>query len=128
MLTRTFISDPAGYDALALEFEDIVNMAEEIVQFRATSPESWLGSCFELGIANPLYLVASRCRETDIKGKAIELLRIATVQEELGVHGPSSEIAGWIRELDQEGVLPSADDVFGGMGSMPVRKAISIRS
>jgi hypothetical protein len=31
MLTRTFISDPAGYDALALEFEDIVNMAEEIV-------------------------------------------------------------------------------------------------
>jgi hypothetical protein len=72
--------------------------------------------------------VASRCRETDIKGKAIELLRIATVQEELGVHGPSSEIAGWIRELDQEVVLPSADDVFGGMGSMPVRKAISIRS
>ena len=57
MLARTCISDPAGYDALALEFEDIVNMAEEIVQFRATSPESWLGSCFELGIANPLYLV-----------------------------------------------------------------------
>ena len=117
MLAGTFISDPAGYDALGPEFADIVSISQDIVEFRENG-EAWPGASFELGIANSLFLVASRCRDQEIKGKAIELLRSATVQEEFGIRGPSAEVAGWIRELDQEGSLlqGASDDVFTGMG------------
>ena len=101
MLLNSLSRDENFLDRFLPEYKEVVELADEIMN----SPFFETGSFkFDLGIVNPLRLVAKWCREGHTRRRALKLLRDGKVREGLydGLNMATSQ--GWVMQLEEEGM------------------------
>jgi hypothetical protein len=88
------------YDMFDNEFQSIVSLSKKLLQRRVVSP--W-GDSFsiEMGVVQPLYITAIKCRVSDIRAAAIELLSSVPRPEGIWNGQIMSKIAGKVRQMEE---------------------------
>lgn len=82
MLSGTFFSTETAYDNFFREFKTIVTLSEMILPYILSTYDGAAPRFhFDIGIVAALYLVGSRCRNYDVRTRAIELLFSANIRE-----------------------------------------------
>lgn len=94
------------YDSFLNEFRYIVRAAERLVTACEANPSAINSSRFSLdiGIVPPLHVVATKCREPNIRRKAIDLLFRSPRQEGMWDGVLSARIGRWIMSCEEDGL------------------------
>lgn len=99
------------YDNHVTEYEYIVTTAEEIIELLVQKPDRGLFS-FDLGITIPLFATVERCRDPNIRRRALKAMHAGPKQE--GTWGPGAALAAekWM-EFEESGLghVEKASDV-----------------
>ncbi|KIW16552.1 hypothetical protein PV08_03740 [Exophiala spinifera] len=94
-------------------FELIANLAHELLQYWRTEPHQYSSLfSFDLGITPPMFFVASRCRNSKIRRKALGVMLLSPFY-----HGTWSDrytglCAQRIIEIEEESQQPSGDNMY----------------
>lgn len=63
------------FDDYTPRFRSIIDLAGELVQYWKKTPQDYgLLFSFDLGITPPMFFVASRCRDSQVRRKAVDLM------------------------------------------------------
>jgi hypothetical protein len=91
------------YDMFDNEFQSIVSLSSELLRKRLASP--W-GDSFsiEMGVVQPLYITAIKCRVSDIRAAAIELLGLVPRPEGIWNGQIMAKIADKVRQMEEAGI------------------------
>ncbi|KAG4025119.1 hypothetical protein MFRU_066g00220 [Monilinia fructicola] len=94
------------YDSFMNDFRYIVEAAELLVT-RSEATPSVLNSSrfsFDIGVVPPLHVVATKCREPNIRRKAVDLLFRTPRQEGMWDGVLSARIGRWIISCEEDGL------------------------
>jgi len=83
------------------EMEEMVSLGEKITAFTLANGGRTTSFCLDMGIIIPLYTVASKCRYSIIRQKAIALLRSIPRQEGLWNSRLVARVAERIMEIEE---------------------------
>lgn len=101
MLLSSLFGDESNLDRFLPEYRSVISLAKEI----ASSPSFEVNKFkFDIGIVNPVRLVAKWCREPQTRREAIGLLRGSAVREGLYDGLVMAKTQGFIMELEEEGM------------------------
>lgn len=148
ILTTTLNSSVSALEALTPSFARIIALAETLLgpisrgtslntvasqspSPAATPPMATLPKCtFDLGVIQPLYFTALRCRSSSLRWRAISLLRCAPLREGIWGAAMTARMAQRIVEIEEEtgallvnrpgereGAVPVHEDKFIGLGA-----------
>jgi hypothetical protein len=92
-----------NYDKFETEFKEIITLSESFAMVNKEMKDPWHTFTMELGIVQPLYYAASKCRHRSIRRRAIQALKEAGTE---GIwEGPIvALIAQRVIEIEEEGV------------------------
>jgi Fungal specific transcription factor domain len=99
------------FDAFDDTFKSIVRLAEELFGNDFASPAAKTFS-MEMGIIQPLYITALKCRITHVREKAISLLLAVPNREGVWNSLVLVNIAERIREIEEEGLERSFLEIY----------------
>ncbi|KUJ17507.1 uncharacterized protein LY89DRAFT_668827 [Mollisia scopiformis] len=109
MLSGSFFTTETAYDVFSREFKAIVTLSETILPYILSSYEGAAPRFhFEIGIVAALYLVGSRCRDYNVRTRAIELLFSSNIREGVWDALSVAHMAKWIRDIEMEGLEKGA--------------------
>lgn len=94
-----FYNDQLAYDAYISDFTQIIDLGSKIVQDPAFSTE-WGKFSVDIGVVQPLYYVACRCRHPILRRRAISLLYRAG-REGVWDGEAMSAVASWVMEREE---------------------------
>ncbi|KOS48285.1 hypothetical protein ACN38_g701 [Penicillium nordicum] len=101
------------FDYYLETFRFIVNLTEEILEiWKVASQQFSLLFSFDLGITPPMFLVASRCRDTGIRWKAVNLMFHSTLYHGVWRDQYSGLCAQRIVELEEHGLERIGEYVY----------------
>ncbi|RAL59201.1 hypothetical protein DID88_006656 [Monilinia fructigena] len=94
------------YDSFMNDFQYIVGAAELLVTRSEATPSAINSSRFnfDIGIVPPLHVVATKCREPNIRRKAVGLLFRSPRQEGMWDGVLSARIGRWIISCEEDGL------------------------
>ncbi|APA14856.1 hypothetical protein SS1G_06907 [Sclerotinia sclerotiorum 1980 UF-70] len=94
------------YDSFMNDFQYIVQAAEKLVTTFEPNPSAINSSrfSFDIGIVPPLHVVATKCREPNIRRKALDLLFRTPRQEGMWDGVLSARIGLWICGCEEDGL------------------------
>lgn len=101
-LAGAFMVKDTEYDAYLPEYTRIVELSEEIYPYLAQESDSMYR--FFLGIVYPLSAVGFRCRNSHIRGRAIDLLQRGPYREGIWDAMSVGHLTDWIRRVEEEGM------------------------
>ncbi|KAE9371411.1 hypothetical protein N431DRAFT_426074 [Stipitochalara longipes BDJ] len=105
MLSGTFFTTESSYDVFLPEFTAIVNLAETILPYLASSHQGGDPRfSVDIGIVPGIFLVASRCRFDHVRQRAIEMLFSCHLREGIWDALAVAHVAKWLRSLELEGL------------------------
>lgn len=106
------------YDSFMNEFRYIIQAAEKLTATCEANPSSINTSrfSFDIGLVPPLHVVATKCREPNIRRKAVELLFRNPRQEGMWDGRLSGRIGRWIMTCEEDGL-----DISGKLESPNVQ-------
>lgn len=84
----------------------------------------------DLGIVPPLYVVATKCRDSSIRRRAIQLLRSSSRREGMWDSQLSGLIGEWVASIEEEplpGEDPASPEAWGG-GHVPPERRVMVCS
>ena len=102
MLLSSLFGDESSLDRFMPEYREVVASARAISGSQYFQMQKFK---FDLGIVNPLRLVAKWCREGGTRREAIGLLRESRVREGLYDGLIMAGVQEWIMELEEEGLV-----------------------
>ncbi|KAG9228504.1 hypothetical protein BJ875DRAFT_489804 [Amylocarpus encephaloides] len=102
-LARTFFPPETAYDAFIEEFRAVVDLSYSVVPYLMTSTGNTSMFRFDIGIIPALSQTAMLCRDSGIRGRAIDLL-LSTPGYREGIWESLAmgTINSWIRDLEEE--------------------------
>jgi hypothetical protein len=104
---KTSLASPGeiNFDTFQSEFDDIVNLANSLAEVNKEFNEPWNHFTMELGIVQPLYYAASKCRHRSTRRRAVKALKAAGTE---GIwEGPIiGIIAERVMQLEEKGLGP----------------------
>jgi hypothetical protein len=114
-LAAAFMTSHVEYDAFLPEYTSIVELAEEIYPYQASTGapskqnpnlNSKAGHLFrfDLGIIYPLSSVGFRCRNSKVRGRAIALLKRSSFREGIWDSQTVGCLTDWIRKIEEQGM------------------------
>jgi hypothetical protein len=106
-ISTLFYRDEIAYDAFQKEFSQIISLATTVV--RATPSNQRFSFAVDIGIVEPLFRVAFKCRHPVIRRQAIDLLERAG-REGIWDGQAQAAAARWIMAQEEEGL--EDDDTF----------------
>jgi hypothetical protein len=111
-LNRTLLDDQTGWDQFIPLFNQVVSLAEEIIDHTPKTPR-YPSFSLDMGVVGPLYLVSSRCRDPIIRRKAISLLKSRCMQEGVWNSIVTAKVAERVVEIEEAGLgeVKSCSDV-----------------
>lgn len=138
LFLMTFSDNESSFDMFLPHFKKIVSLAEEVVgdeereamakrcpnpqfcQHQSGHPDIFGGGEWtakhikpsfsaDLGIVPPLYLVATKCRDSTIRRQAIQLLMSSARREGMWDSELIARIGMWIMAIEEEGMTPPGD-------------------
>ncbi|KAB8289496.1 hypothetical protein EYC80_010657 [Monilinia laxa] len=94
------------YDSFMNDFRYIVGAAELLVTRSEVTPSAINSSrfSFDIGIVPPLHVVATKCREPNMRRKAVDLLFRSPRQEGMWDGVLSARIGRWIISCEEDGL------------------------
>lgn len=101
IVAAVVFEEETSYDQFAPEFREIVHLIKLSQKYNNT----WARAMsFELGLASPLFLVTTKCRDRLLRREAISIMR--SLPDE-GSWDPEvvAILATWLMEVEEEGVL-----------------------
>lgn len=101
-LAGAFMIKDTEYDIYLPEYTTIVELAEEIYPYLTQKSHSMYRSF--LGIVYPLSAVGFRCRNSYIRGRAIDLLQRGPYREGIWDALSVGRLTDWIRSIEEEGM------------------------
>ncbi|CZR56576.1 uncharacterized protein PAC_06465 [Phialocephala subalpina] len=111
MLSGAFFTTETAYDTFFREFKAIVTLSETILPYILSTYEGAAPRFhFDIGIVAALYLVGSRCRDYEVRSRAIELLFEANIREGVWDALSVAHMGRWIRDIEMEG-LDAGDQI-----------------
>lgn len=90
------------YDTLTPQFEAIVELSTSIHGYRKFSSERSGVYPFDFGIIPGLFTVGARCRDHDIRTRAIDLMSASHYREGFWDSLAAAGIARWLRDVEEE--------------------------
>ncbi|KAJ5164959.1 uncharacterized protein N7500_006789 [Penicillium coprophilum] len=114
IITGTYYTaEETTFDDYHETFQFIVTLTEEILEiWKVTSQQFSLMFSFDLGITPPMFLVASRCRDSQIRRKAIHLMFQSTLYRGIWRDQYSGLCAQRIVELEEQGLKRIGESVY----------------
>ncbi|TVY16679.1 hypothetical protein LARI1_G006301 [Lachnellula arida] len=115
MLTRTKVDDQMDWDVFCPMFRKIVSLAEDILKLDLKPTEGTPTYCMEMSLVRPLFEVTCRCRDPNIRRRAISLLRNSRREEGVWHAFPTSRVAQRVLDIEEAGLLDvrCCEDVLG---------------
>lgn len=105
MLSGTFFTSESSYDVFLPEFTAIINLAEIVLPYLASSHQGGDPRfSVDIGVVPGIFLVASRCRFDDVRKRAIEMLFSCDLREGIWDALAVAHVAKWLRSLELEGL------------------------
>ena len=101
MLLSSLFGDESSLDRFLPEYKEVVALASEVTRSKFFKPSKYK---FDLGIVNPLRMVAKWCREPRTRREAIGLLRESGVREGIYDGLIMARTQEYIMELEEEGM------------------------
>ncbi|ESZ91082.1 hypothetical protein SBOR_8545 [Sclerotinia borealis F-4128] len=94
------------YDSFMNDFQYIVRAAELLIIKSEANPSASISSrfSFDIGIVPPLHVVATKCREPNIRRRAVKLLFRSPRQEGMWDGILSARICRWIISCEEDGL------------------------
>lgn len=105
MLTGSVMRDETLYDTCETHFESIFTAAETIMNTKKRE------FSLDMVLISPLYLVALKCRKTEIRSRALELLQ-ATSLEGAWEGQVNYKIGEIVSDMEQNGALVQSVTIF----------------
>ena len=99
-LKRTLDDDQTLWDGFCPVFDEIVNLAAEVVRHEAGVPYF----CLDLGIIGPVFEFVSRCRDPIIRRKAIAVLKSTSRQEGVWNSFLTAKVAERLVGIEERGL------------------------
>jgi hypothetical protein len=118
MLLSSLTGDESSLDRFLPQYREVVSLARRISGSPFFQVQKFK---FDLGIVNPLRLVAKWCREGKVRREAITLLRESKVREGLYDGLIMAKTQEWIMLLEEEGL------VADGKGNLVIPEAMRWR-
>ena len=114
IITGTYdTAEEVIFDDYLEVFQSIVNLTKEILErWKVASQQFSLLFSFDLGITPPMFLVASRCRDSQTRWKAVSLMFQPTFYHGVWRDQYSGLCAQRIVELEEEGLERIGDSVY----------------
>ena len=160
LFLMTFHDSEAAFDAFRPQFALIVDLATEVVGdeerraaakrcpdparcvHRMLAPDSsGTGGRYrafhikpsfsaDLGIVPPLYVVATKCRDSDIRRSAIQLLRSSSRREGMWDSQLSGLIGEWVASIEEEPLASeeAASPEWGAVRHVPADRRVMVCS
>lgn len=138
----TFETDETYLDGYSADFEQLLNLAETVIDYQGQTPDQ--ATChddetrrglesnappylaqpqaqfaFDTTIIYPLFYVGTRCRISSVRRRAIALLRSTNRREGLWDSGLAAKVAQLVMEIEEEGREAG--------GEIPEAKRITLR-
>jgi hypothetical protein len=118
-LAAVFMASDLEYDAFLPEYTAIVELAEQVYPYLSPSSSSNQSSNvdanpsqglfrFDLGVVYPLSSVGFRCRDSNVRGRAISLLGRSSYREGIWDAVTVACLTDWIRKVEEEGMDENA--------------------
>jgi hypothetical protein len=107
------------WDQFMPQMKEMVALGEKIISFTLANGGQTTVFCLDMGIIIPLYTVASKCRDSTIRRKAIALLRSTSRQEGLWNSWLVARAAERIVEIE-ESILEGTDDGLNPASVRPI--------
>jgi len=105
-----FYRDELAYDAFTVQFKEIIDIAQSIITI-VTGNGQVLGFAFDLGIVQPLWFTACKCRHPVLRRKAIFLLKRSGI-EGLWDGSAIAAVATWAMGYEERGGVGEGDELF----------------
>lgn len=103
-LRAAFVKTETEYDVFEPAFKTIVNQSALLLQtLEQCTPKTkpTLAFSFDLGVIPPLYLTAIKCRVSEIRRKALQLLTEYPRREGMWDSVTTAAIGKWVTEMDE---------------------------
>ena len=126
MLKTNMSSDEMVFDSYCDEFENILSEAEEFLAYELApgSPRSPVTIRSSLGLITPLFLVATKCRNSKVRYRALELLHGSRRRERLWNSCVAYMLARTVVDVE-EGISRTISDVPQGLPAAEDRVCLS---
>lgn len=109
---HTFLAtDQAMYDNFYASFSEIVDLAETIIPPRSSTSQTSGPYSFHIGIIQPLYFVALKCRDRILRRRAHRVLMNAG-REGVWDGKAMAAVIGWVIEREEEGLEKEGDEML----------------
>ena len=106
--TSLMLADEVSWELYMQDYEDIVTFGEAIVALdevrRGTSAKGKIEFSLDLSLVSPVYAVAHKCREPNLRRRAIALLKKAQRQEGLWDSTIAARVAERIVAIEEDAV------------------------
>lgn len=106
--TSVMLADEVSWEFYRQDHEDIVTFAEAIVALdeikRGTSAKRNIEFSLDISLVSPVYSVAHKCREPNLRRRAITLLKKAQRQEGLWNSTIAARVAERIAAIEEDAV------------------------
>lgn len=120
LVASDFIGPELRYDDALSEFHGVVESAEKLAAAIFQDCE-FISFSLDLGYLVPTFFAATRCRDSGLRHRALEVLRRYPRHEGAWQSGPAAVIAGkWI-EIEEAGLVSE-----GGDGPIPEHRRVAI--
>jgi hypothetical protein len=121
-------------DKFAGDFRQILELAEEVVAAEKSGPaykENWYAQTkasftLGIGIVQPLYIVATTCRDRKLRRDAIRLLMHRPRREGLWDSMLCARIAQRAMGIDEEGMMSFCSSIAAARSIVPYDKRVMI--
>lgn len=101
-LAGAFTIRDTEYDVFLPDYTTIVELCEETYPYLSQKSKSVFR--FFLGIVYPLFATGFRCRDSHIRGRAIDLLQRGPYREGISDAFIAGQLTDWIRNIEEEGM------------------------
>ena len=103
-LSSSFFTLELSYDKFLPQFRQIVDLTQSIYGEFVYGPQGHLVYHFDFGIVPPLFLTATKCRDRDVRRKAIGLLRRAPLREGVSDSICCGAMGEWTMQQEEMGI------------------------
>ncbi|KAF5863511.1 hypothetical protein ETB97_010012 [Aspergillus alliaceus] len=100
------------YDRFLSSFQQILSLAKVLIEgYFAQRHQNWPGFSLDMGVIQPLYMTATKCRNSDVRQHAIDLLSSAPVIEGVWDGRTTALVSRRAKELEEEGLERATDGI-----------------
>ena len=120
MLGASGANDETKFDNFKAEFGQMLRLAESLLSptEQSTQKPSYV---FDTNMIPPLYLAATRCRDPQLRRKALSLLWSLNAREGIWDSNVAAAIGKWVMEKEEEGL-----GAINNAQSIPLEKRLTL--